>query len=156
MPYEKERWKVTHVHGTMVTTMHGPHQVTRNVAWFKKDTPGPTTPDEESETDDSGVPGTSYPARSMEDEEHARPPDTENTPELPVTGHSMITRSKDISSQMVSQPCSAPIPEVPIPSHRYKLRLNPVPSQRLWDHVWKCSISTPRQGTHWTRDYWSW
>ena len=94
--------------------MLGYNQVTTNVVWFKKAALGPTSPDEESEADDSGVPGTSYPASSMAVEEQARLPNTDNTPGIPVTGHSMITRSKDYSSQMTSQPCSVPIPEIPV------------------------------------------
>ena len=144
----------------MVTAMHGQNQVTRNIAWFKKATTGPTIQDEESEADNNSVPGMSYPTSPMEDVEPARPPNTDNTPDLPVTGHSMITRSKNSSSQTVSQPCSAPIPEGLVSSHRYKLRLNPVPSQRLRDHVCKCNVSTPRRGTlcktDWTHDYWYW
>ena len=70
--YEKELWKVTHIQGTMITAMHGQNQVTRNATWFKRATPGMTTSNEESGVDDSGVPETSYPASSSEDEEQAR------------------------------------------------------------------------------------
>ena len=43
---------------------------------------GPTTREEESEAAHSGVPGMSYPASSMEDDELASPPNIDNTPDV--------------------------------------------------------------------------
>ena len=116
-PCKKERWKVTHVQGTLGTAMRGQNQVTRNVAWFKKATPGPTSPDEESEVEDSGVPGTSDSLSSMTDEGQASPPGTDKTLDTPAQGHSMVTRSRDSLSQMVLQPRSSQMSEGQVRSH---------------------------------------
>ena len=69
-----------------MTAMQGQNQVTKNVAWVKKTTPGPTTPDEEFEVDDSGVPGTSGSPSATTDEEQVRPPGADETLDTPPPG----------------------------------------------------------------------
>ena len=79
-PYEKKRWRVIRVNGTMITVQRGQCQLTRNVTWFQQATPRQNTSGEDPAVYDDSLLDLPWPASPLENTEQPRCDGSRNVP----------------------------------------------------------------------------